>query len=179
MLYATYHQTELCRVLLTSDGEALTGLWLENQKHHWEDLLADAVENPELPVFTKTKDWLNRYFRGEKPLPGELELCPSGTEFRQRVWKVLCEIPYGETTTYGKIAAKIAQQMGRNRMSSQAVGGAVGHNPIGIVIPCHRVIGTNGNLTGYAGGLETKVKLLEHEGTDLSGTFIPPRGTAL
>ena len=132
-----------------------------------------------LPVFDAARDWLARYFAGEKPMPSELPLCPIGGEFRQRVWSLLCQIPYGETTTYGALARALAAQMGRPSMSSQAVGGAVGHNPISIIIPCHRVVGSGGSLTGYAGGIAAKLRLLEHEGVELSRLSVPKRGTAL
>lgn len=133
----------------------------------------------DLPVFDAAKGWLDRYFAGKQPAISELPLRPIGGEFRQHVWRLLCEIPYGEVTTYGEIAQKVAVKMNKTTMSSQAVGGAVGHNPISIVIPCHRVVGTNGSLTGYAGGIGTKVKLLELEGADMSRLFVPQKGTAL
>ncbi|MCI9156887.1 MAG: methylated-DNA--[protein]-cysteine S-methyltransferase, partial [Lawsonibacter sp.] len=123
--------------------------------------------------------WLDRYFAGERPAISELPLAPIGSEFRKEVWQVLCEIPYGETTTYGEISQKIAARRGLERMSAQAVGGAVGHNPISIIVPCHRVVGSNGSLTGYAGGLQKKIKLLTHEGVDMERFFVPQRGTAL
>lgn len=133
----------------------------------------------DLPVFDAAKRWLDRYFAGKRPVISELPLSPIGGEFRQLVWRILCEIPYGQVITYGEIAQQIAVKMNRTTMSSQAVGGAVGHNPISIVIPCHRVVGTNGSLTGYAGGIGTKVKLLELEGVDMSRLFVPKTGTAL
>ena len=114
-----------------------------------------------------------------RPAISELPLAPAGSEFRQEVWKLLCEIPYGEVTTYGDIAKKIAARRGKSTMSSQAVGGAVGHNPISVIIPCHRVVGTNGSLTGYAGGLQRKIQLLTLEGADMTRLFIPTKGTAL
>ena len=114
-------------------------------------------------ILRKTKFWLDRYFAGEKPDMDELSLAPQGSEFCKMVWGILCEIPYGEVTTYGEIAKKVAERTGKKSMSAQAVGGAVGHNPISIIIPCHRVIGADGSLTGYAGGIEKKVKLLELE----------------
>ena len=132
-----------------------------------------------LPVFGLAKKWLDAYFAGEKPAISELPLAPNGGEFRQAVWDILCEIPYGQCTTYGAIAQKMAARMGKKTMSSQAVGGAVGHNPISIIIPCHRVVGANGSLTGYAGGIDKKIKLLQHEGADMFGLFIPSKGTAL
>lgn len=122
---------------------------------------------------------MDRYFKGERPEIAELPLAPIGGEFRQTVWKILCEIPYGQVITYGEIAKKIAQKRGLNRMSAQAVGGAVGHNPISLIIPCHRVVGTNGSLTGYSGGLDKKIRLLEFEGVDMSNLYRPKKGTAL
>ena len=122
------------------------------------------IENDNLDIFKRTKKWLDRYFNGEKPQISELPLSPKGSEFRQCVWKILCEIPYGETCTYKEIADIIAKEQGVDKMSAQAVGGAVGHNPISIIIPCHRVVGSDGSLTGYAGGIETKIKLLKLEG---------------
>ena len=122
-------------------------------------------ENEEL---RKAKAWLDDYFAGKKPELTRLKLAPKGSEFAMAVWKVLREIPYGDTTTYGEIAKKIAEQKGLKRMSAQAVGGAVGHNPISIIVPCHRVVGSNGSLTGYAGGIELKAKLLAHEEVDIN-----------
>ena len=129
-------------------------------------------------MLTETKHWLDAYFHGEQPkaLPA---LHPAGTSFQREVWKILLKIPYGQVRTYGDIAAEIARRRGQNRFSAQAVGGAVGHNRISILIPCHRVIGANGSLTGYAGGVERKLALLKLEGADLSGLTIPTRGTAL
>lgn len=120
-----------------------------------------------------------RYFEGKKPQISELPLAPIGGEFRQTVWKMLTEIPYGKVITYGELAQKIAKQRGIERMSAQAVGGAVGHNPISIIIPCHRVVGANGNLTGFSGGIQMKLQLLQHEGVDINRFYIPTKGTAL
>lgn len=151
---------------MASDGRHLTGLWLDQQKYFADTLPANAQPKSDVPVFDQTKAWLDRYFKGEKPEISELPLAPIGGEFRQAVWKILCDIPYGQVMTYGEIAKKIAQQQGRKSMSAQAVGGAVGHNPISLIIPCHRVIGTNGSLTGYAGGIDVKMTLLHLEGVD-------------
>lgn len=144
-----------------SDGKHLTGLWIENQKYFEHTLYKEVVEM-DLPVFEETRHWLDIYFSGKKPdfLP---PLAPKGSEFRQLIWKYLLEIPFGETTTYGALAKRAAKEMGRKTMSAQAVGGAVGHNPISIIIPCHRILGADGGLTGYAGGLEAKKYLLELE----------------
>ena len=132
----------------------------------------------ETPILTEARRWLDIYFTGREPdfLP---PLHPVGSVFRQAVWKILLQIPYGKTTTYGEIARQLAAQQGLERMSAQAVGGAVGHNEISIIIPCHRVVGTNGSLTGYAGGIDKKIKLLELEHTDMSRFFVPKKGTAL
>lgn len=108
-----------------------------------------------------------------------MKLAPRGSEFRKAVWAALCEIPYGKVTTYGEISKKVAAKFGKQHMSAQAVGGAVGHNAISIIIPCHRVVGSNGSLTGYAGGIDKKVKLLTLEKVDMSSFFIPKKGTAL
>ncbi|CAK7006856.1 methylated-DNA--[protein]-cysteine S-methyltransferase [uncultured Phascolarctobacterium sp.] len=181
MYYATEYISPLGKITLACDGkgEKLVGLWLEGQKYHGGTLPEAMREKNELPLFDLTKKWLDRYFDGQKPDILELPLAPIGGEFRQEVWKILCEIPYGEVITYGSIAKKMAGRMNKETMSSQAVGGAVGHNPISIIIPCHRVVGANGSLTGYAGGINTKIKLLELEGVDMSALFIPKKGTAL
>lgn len=131
---------------------------LENEK------IYNAEDDAVILNLKNTVEWLERYFNGEQPEIAELVLAPQGSEFRQIVWKNLCEIPYGKVVTYGELAKKVAVQMGRERMSAQAVGGAVGHNPISVIIPCHRVIGADGSLTGYAGGIEKKRMLLELEG---------------
>lgn len=146
---------------MAGDGTALTGLWIDGQKYD-RATLAEA-EEAELPVFRQTQEWLKIYFAGREPefMP---PLAPKGTAFRQEVWEILRKIPYGKTITYGEIAAQIAEKHGKASMSAQAVGGAVGHNPISILIPCHRVIGADGSLTGYAGGIDKKAKLLEIEG---------------
>lgn len=165
--FTSEYMSDIGKIYLASDGINLTGLWIENQKYFAESILGKAAQKKDLPVLVDTKRWLDRYFGGDKPQVSELPLAPAGGEFRQQVWSILCSIPYGETTTYGEIAKKIAIKMNKEKMSAQAVGGAVGHNPISIIIPCHRVIGKNGNLTGYAGGIHLKIKLLEHEGVEL------------
>lgn len=179
MYYSIKYPSPLGIITLASDGSSLAGLWIEGQKYHGATIPEAMAENNPLPVFDTAKRWLDRYFAGEKPGIFELPLAPAGGDFRQEVWKILCEIPYGEVITYGGIAKKMAAKMNRESMSSQAVGGAVGHNPISIIIPCHRVVGSNGSLTGYAGGLSTKIRLLELEGVDMSRLFVPAKGTAL
>ena len=130
------------------------------------------------PILAEAARWLDIYFTGKEPgfTP---PLHPIGSPFRQAVWEILLQIPYGQTTTYGEIARQLAEKQGREKMSSQAVGGAVGHNEISVIIPCHRVVGTGGSLTGYAGGIDKKVKLLELERADMRGFFIPKKSTAL
>lgn len=163
MIYKSYYQSPIGKLLLASKNNKLIGLWIEGQKYYLGDLKEELQENNEEEIFVKTKEWLDRYFKGEKPQISELELEPIGSEFRKNVWKLLCKIPYGQVTTYKKIAENVAEIMNKKQMSAQAVGGAVGHNPISIIIPCHRVVGTNGSLTGYAGGIEKKIKLLKSE----------------
>ena len=141
---------------LASDGEALTGLWIAGQKYHSLGLEPGA-RDARLPVFEAAECWLERYFAGECPEPGELRLAPRGSPFRQMVWQQLLTIPSGEAVTYGELARRLGA-------SARAVGGAVGHNPISIIIPCHRVLGAGGRLTGYAAGLEVKLALLRLEG---------------
>ena len=164
MQNSTYYTSPLGRIMLMSNGRSLTGLWFVGQKYFAATSSDKVIEKNDLPVFEKTRSWLDRYFKGDKPQISELILEPQGSSFRQIVWEILCEIPYGEVVTYGSIAQRIAKQLGKKTMSAQAIGGAIGHNPISIIIPCHRVIGTNGSLTGYAGGVDKKLKLLEHEG---------------
>lgn len=169
----------LGRLTLAATEEGLTGLWIEGQKYFGGGEEQELRHGREKEVLQQAKAWLDRYFAGEKPAPSELPLCPAGSDFRQEVWRILCEIPYGQVTTYGCIAARLAKSRGLPRMSAQAVGGAVGHNPISIIIPCHRVVGTNGSLTGYAGGLDKKVWLLEWEKAPMENLFRPKKGTAL
>lgn len=176
MTYLTRVPSPLGQISLASNGGAITGLWLEGQKYFAAGLEPKTEERSDLPVFRQTETWLNAYFAGEDipPLP---PLAPQGSSFRQEVWKLLLEIPYGGTTTYGVLTEKL--RAAGTSASPQAVGGAVGHNPISILIPCHRVIGADGSLTGYAGGIPKKRFLLELEGVDISRFYIPERGTAL
>lgn len=161
---------------LASDGEAITGLWIEGQKYFAATLDSDTEEKADLPVFGQAAAWLNAYFAKEM-LPSLPPLAPKGSAFRQKVWEQLLAIPYGKTVTYGDIAKKL--KANGVSAAAQAVGGAVGHNPISILIPCHRVVGSSGSLTGYAGGVHIKKTLLELEGTDMRGMFVPTKGTAL
>lgn len=164
-------------ILLAADEIGLTGLWFDGQKYFARTLPA-AHRERETPILAETKRWLDLYFSGKEPdfLPA---LHPIGTAFQQAVWQLLLQIPYGKTTSYGALARRLAQEQGLSRMSAQTVGGAVGHNEISLLIPCHRVVGANGSLTGYAGGLDKKIRLLELEGAELQHFFVPKRGTAL
>lgn len=146
---------------MESNGTALTGLWFNGQKYFDAGVAGQKIES-ELPIFKQTKQWLDIYFRGNNPDFTPL-LSYQASPFRQMVWKILTGIPYAQTMTYGEIASWIAKERGIAKMSAQAVGGAVGHNTIAIIIPCHRVVGANGNLTGYAGGIEKKIALLKLE----------------
>jgi methylated-DNA-[protein]-cysteine S-methyltransferase len=179
MYYSTTCESPVGLLTMASDGQNLVGLWMEGQKYHGGTLPEKATERGDIPIFGKTKNWLKRYFTGEKPEPSELHLSPIGGVFRQGVWSILCSIPYGSVLTYGEIAKMMAAKANKESMSAQAVGGAVGHNPISIIIPCHRVVGSTGSLTGYAGGIATKVKLLELEGVDMARFFVTVKGTAL
>ena len=161
MEYTNEYVSPLGKILLASDGHALTGLWFEGQKYFAAKLDPDHEEK-KLPVFARTAEWLALYFDGEKPafIP---PLILKGTPFQKEVWEILLEIPFGQTTTYAEIAAEIARRRGLASMSAQAVGSAVAHNPISLIIPCHRVVGSDGSLTGYAGGIEKKEWLLAME----------------
>lgn len=165
------------KITMAGNEKALCGLWFDGQKYY-EETLPEGCKEESVPVFDETKRWLDIYFSGKIPdfLP-PLEL--HGSDFRIAVWNILLEIPYGQTMTYGQIADRIARQKGLSRMSAQAVGGAVGHNPISVIVPCHRVVGTNGSLTGYAGGIGKKIALLTLEHVNMEHFFIPKKGTAL
>ncbi|MCL5123491.1 MAG: methylated-DNA--[protein]-cysteine S-methyltransferase [Deltaproteobacteria bacterium] len=179
MYCSTTYPSPIGRITLACNRDNLVGLWIEGQKYYGGTIPGKMVGKNNMPIFDAAKRWLDRYFAGKRPTVSELALAPIGGEFRQGVWSILCEIPYGEVSTYGDIAKQMAVKMNKKSMSSQAVGGAVGHNPISIIIPCHRVVRRNGSLTGYAGGISTKVKLLELEDVDMSRLFVPTKGTAL
>ena len=177
MTFLQHYNSPLGGILLAADEIGLTGLWFDGQKYFASDLPAEHVEQ-NTPVLSEAKRWLDIYFTGRKP-DFTPPLHPVGSAFRQAVWEILLQIPYGQTTTYGEIARQLAAKLGLPRMSAQAVGGAVGHNEVSIIIPCHRVVGTSGSLTGYAGGIDKKVKLLELEHTDMTELFVPEKGAAL
>ena len=177
MVYTCKYKSPLGNILLAADEVGLTGLWFEGQKY-----FANTLPNERIPqeteILIEARKWLDVYFSGEEP-KFTPPLHPTGSTFRQAVWQILLQIPYGQTITYGEIARKMAELKNTSHMSAQAVGGAVGHNKISIIIPCHRVVGTNGSLTGYAGGIDKKISLLELEHTDMSHLFVPKKGTAL
>ena len=166
MTYTQTYSSPLGEVLLSADDMGLSGLWFVGQRYFARTLPSGAASG-ETPVLTASKRWLDCYFSGKRPdfLP-PLHLI--GTDFQQAVWNLLLEIPYGQTVTYGALARTLAQQLGKPAMSAQAVGAAVGRNPVSVIVPCPRVVGAGGNLTGYAGGVERKLQLLQLEGADLT-----------
>ena len=175
MNYIAHYDSPLGGITLTSDGTALTGLLFDNEKYIEEMFGRESgqeYETKDVAAFAKAREWLDIYFSGKDPgftPPIEVQATP----FRRAVCEIMLTIPYGQTMTYGQIAEIIAARRGITRMAAQAVGGAVGHNPISLIIPCHRVVGTNGSLTGYGGGLDKKVRLLQLEGVDMSRFFMP------
>ena len=177
MIYTSLYSSPLGSITLASDETSIIGLWFNGQRH-FGNILPELTEQKELSIFKDAKRWLDIYFSGKEPqfLP---PLKYDSTPFRKAVCDIMLTIPYGKTMTYGEIAEKIAKEKGIKKMSAQAVGGAVGHNPISIMIPCHRVVGTSGSLTGYGGGMDRKVKLLKLEKTDMCKFFVPKKGTAL
>ncbi len=178
MQYTQSYDSPIGKILLASNGNALTGLWFYGQKY-FGSTLVEQQEQKELPIFEETVQWLDIYFSGQEPDFTPFLSVEQSSSFRREVWEIMLKIPFGKTMTYGAIAAELARQRGIEKMSAHAVGGAVSHNPISIVIPCHRVVGTDGSLTGYAGGIDKKVQLLTLENADMSQLFIPKKGTAL
>ncbi|MFP7663956.1 MAG: methylated-DNA--[protein]-cysteine S-methyltransferase [Corynebacterium pyruviciproducens] len=203
MIYTMQYESPLGPIVVSCDDDAITGLWFEGQKYFGSTLPAESLPkespspgpatstlSPEAtstpspatpqflhPLLAEATRWLDIYFSGRRPDCTPPLRLPS-TPFRALVSEIMLAIPYGTTTTYAAIAAEVARRQGRSSSSAQAVGGAVGHNPISLIIPCHRVVGSNGSLTGYAGGLRRKVALLTLEGTDTSGLFSPRHPTA-
>lgn len=176
MQYTGKYISPLGNILLAADETGLTGLWFEGQKY-FALYLDKNHEEKDLPVFKEARRWLDIYFTGKEP-PFKLPLHFTGSPFQNEVWKILYSIPYGKTMTYGEIAQILAQKRGLPRMSAQAVGGAVGRNEISIIVPCHRVVGASGSLTGYAGGINKKIELLKLEGALQEGFFVPKKSTA-
>lgn len=162
MTYIGHYQSSLGDILIAVDEIGVYGVWFENQKYYAAGLI-EPYEEKETELILKVKRWLDLYFKKEQPLI-DFPLHLIGTDFQKEVWEILCDISYGHTMTYGEIANILAQRRGVKRFSAQAVGGAVGHNRISIIVPCHRVLGSNGSLTGYAGGIDRKEALLELEG---------------
>lgn len=175
MIYTAQYKSPIGKILIASRNGKLIGLFLEGQKYYMENIKniaeEDIKENENEEILIKTKKWLDRYFDNKQPKIEELKLELIGSKFRKIVWRLLCEIEYGKVTTYSDISKKLMKIMDKEKMSAQAVGNAVSHNPISIIIPCHRVIGKNGKLVGYAGGIDKKIKLLEHENVDINNLF--------
>lgn len=177
MQYTSRYASPLGSILLAADDIGLVGLWFEGQKY-FANCLEKTHEEKEIPLFAKVKRWLDVYFSGQAP-QFTVPLHFIGSDFQKEVWELLCTIPYGQTTTYGAIAKQLATKRGLPHMSAQAVGGAVGHNEISLIVPCHRVVGADGSLTGYAGGIDKKTELLRLEQADIRTLFIPKKGSAL
>ena len=176
-MYQTMYSTSFGNLCMTSDGTYLTGLWFQGSRDDLKHI--GNFEKKDLPIFDETKRWLDIYFSGENPDFTPKYKIENLTPFRRKVIDIMNKIPYGKVVTYQDIADTIAKERGLEKMSAQAVGGAVGWNPICIIIPCHRVVGKNGSLTGYGGGIQNKIKLLELEKNDMSKFTIPEKGTAL
>lgn len=170
MFYTWNYDSPLGGITMASDGERLTGLWFDGQKHYASTLPAEH-ERRDLPVFRQTASWLDQYFGGERPGPTP-PLRLIGSPFRQEVWNMLTRIPYGRVVTYQTIAREYCEKTGKSAMSARAIGGAVSHNPVSLIVPCHRVVGSGGALTGYAGGITIKERLLNIEKVDMSGRLI-------
>ena len=177
MTYTMHYNSPLGGILLAADEIGLTGLWFDGQKYFARTLSDEHIPR-ETPALREAARWLEIYFGGAQPdfMP---PLHPASTPFQKEVWELLLRIPYGQTATYGQLAERLAEKRGLAHMSAQAIGGAVGHNAVSILIPCHRVVGTGGSLTGYAGGLDRKIRLLELEKADMTRLYIPKKGTAL
>lgn len=173
MIVISHYSSFLGDLLLAVKEDKLVGLWIEGQKYYLSNFQEEMKEDNQNKMIVKTKEWLDKYFKGEKTSIKDLDYYFIGTDFQKQVWKILQTIPYGTVVTYKYIALELAKQKGIKSMSSQAVGNAISHNPISIIIPCHRVIGSNKSLTGYAGGIDKKLKLLELEKVDVSSFMIP------
>lgn len=156
MDYTAHYSSPIGDITMASDGKAIAGLWFDGQKYFADTLAMEQEERPDLPLFAETRRWLDIFFSGKAP-DFTPPIAMRGSDFRKRVWQTLLEIPFGQTMTYGDIALRLGCR------SAQAIGGAVGHNSISLIIPCHRVVGTGGSLTGYAGGIDKKAWLLEME----------------
>ena len=178
-MYFTQYETPIIGTLtLASDGTAITGCWFDNDRYFGYGVDERMERDDDVPVLVQARAWLDRYFAGEAPDPRELPLAARATDFQLRVREAMLDIPYGQTTTYGAIAKRIESETGK-RQSARAVGGAVGHNPLCLIVPCHRVVGSNDNLTGFGGGIDMKIALLEHEHAMKPSFKRPTKGTAL
>jgi methylated-DNA-[protein]-cysteine S-methyltransferase len=178
MNYMQYETPLIGTLTVASDGEAISGCWFDNDRYFGYGVDERMELNEDDPVLVQAREWLDRYFAGEAPDPRELPLAARATDFQLRVREAMLDIPYGQTTTYGAIAKRLEAETGK-RQSARAVGGAVGHNPLCLIVPCHRVVGSNDNLTGFGGGIDMKIALLEHEGAMKSTFKRPTKGTAL
>lgn len=165
-MYISYYDSLIGKILLGSKNNKLVGLWIEGQNNYLGSFKEELIEDDNLEIFIKTRNWLDRYFSKESPNIDELDICLIGSEFRKNIWNILITIPYGEVVTYKDICEKYEMSTGK-RIALQAVGSAIGHNPISIIVPCHRVIGYNNKLGGYAGGIDNKIRLLELENVDV------------
>lgn len=172
MYYLHYKTDSIGTLTVTSNGESIEGVWFANDRFQAQRDTSDYKKDASQETLRCASEWLDSYFAGDKPDPAKLSLADNVTEFQLLVRNAMLSIPYGQTRTYGWIAQKIEQETGKPR-SARAVGGAVGRNPLGIIVPCHRVVGSNGNLTGFGGGIATKIKLLEHEGCDMATLKMP------
>ncbi|MBQ7954333.1 MAG: methylated-DNA--[Lachnospiraceae bacterium] len=179
MYYYYIYRSPVGELAIASNEKNIVGVWLEGQRYYMDVLKGKEYRKKETAVIKLAEKWLDKYFKGEKPQTQELPIEFIGSDFRKQVWTILGGITYGKVITYGDIAKQIAKQKGIEKMSAQAVGGAVGRNPISIIIPCHRVIGASGSLTGYSGGVKVKTKLLEFEEVDMSKLYIPQKGARL
>ena len=179
VLYYTSYPSSLGPISLYANEQALVGLYFIDHKYQSSTLKGQGEKKENHPILKETKLWLDHYFAGKKPSSKSLSLATNpDTKFRRIIWDLLKEIPYGQTCSYGDLAREAGKILGKEKMSAQAVGGAVGHNPISIIIPCHRVVGKNGSLTGYGGGIQRKIQLLKIEGVNMDKFFIPKTSTA-
>ena len=175
MLFGTHVESPLGDIFIVSDENSIVRLYINQDKWSQQTLNEESIYNPNIPPLISGRQWIDDYFSLKRPDIIDLSLAPIGGEFKQTVWNIVAKIPYGETMTYGDIAKETAKRMSKTVMSAQAIGRAVGSNPIPIIVPCHRVMGANGNLTGYYYGLDTKIRLLRHEGVDTSLFHAPKK----
>lgn len=168
MYYYDVYDSPVGKLTIASNEQSIVGLWLDGQKYYMDVLEGEECQKKETEAIKLAKNWLDRYFGEERPQIDELPIELIGSDFRKQVWQILSEIPYGEVVTYGDIAKRMAEQRGIEKMSARAVGGAVGRNPISVIIPCHRVVGADGSLTGYSGGVSIKARLLAFENADMT-----------